>query len=396
MARTKKTRLRSWPVIRRLELKTKTVWVVDTGSVIEPRIRKKFESSEQAETYAERLRTERHNEGVAAFTLSPAEKEDARLAMDQLRALNVSLLDAAKFFRLHHRAPADSKSAREVFEEMIAYKRDQQKARPRYIRDLKARLHGFLQAFGDRKIHEIGPDEIKEWLFSDTEISELTRDNIHRNASVLFAYAQGKRGRRHPPGHVYRVDNPMSAVPKPVFQLEPPKILSVAQAKSLLRAAHESQEKHGMLPYIVLGLFAGIRAEELKGLTWADVQIARKQVTVPARIAKKRRLRNIPLGPAALSWLAPFKKAEGPISPKRSERLLAKVGMLAGISEWPTNALRHSYGSYLFALTEDAQLTSARLGQKGDEVLFTHYRALAGMPEAKAYFQLSKTRVVTK
>ena len=395
MGRIKKTRLREWPRVRRVELKTKTAWIVDTGSLITPRIRKKFEDAEAAESYAERLSLEHRHEGLSAFTLNVGQKDDARSALEILSGLNVSLREVAEFYRKHHQPIGGVRTLREVFDEMLAFKRDVQKKRPTYIADLKARLHNFLQCFGDRQIIEVTSTELHDWLYSNTAVTELTRSNVYRYVSLLFSYAQGKRDRRHPTAKTYRVDNPMHSVTRPSFELAPPKILTVEQAERLLRAAAATQEKLNMLPYVVLGLFCGVRSEELRGLTWGDVKLSKGEVTIPARIAKKRRMRNIPLPKNALTWLLPFKDATGPVTPKNSAKKVPKVATAAGFSEWPHNALRHSFGSYLFALTEDSQVTSARLGQKSDDVLFTHYRSLTGKHEAKAFFNLTRASVLS-
>ena len=60
------------------------------------------------------------------------------------------------------------------------------------------------------------------------------------------------------------------------------------------------------------------------------------------------------------------------------------------VTTWKTNAMRHSFGSYHYALHGDAMLTSRLMGHKSnDTVLFDHYRALASKEDAEAYFDLS-------
>ena len=51
--------------------------------------------------------------------------------------------------------------------------------------------------------------------------------------------------------------------------------------------------------------------------------------------------------------------------------------------------MRHSFGTYHFALYEDPLKTSVEMGHKtGDDVLFEHYRSLAKKDEAKEYFNI--------
>jgi hypothetical protein len=58
-----------------------------------------------------------------------------------------------------------------------------------------------------------------------------------------------------------------------------------------------------------------------------------------------------------------------------------------GKSTWPINGMRHSFGTYHYALHGDATKTAKELGHKeGDQVLFDHYRALATKAQGEAYF----------
>ena len=51
--------------------------------------------------------------------------------------------------------------------------------------------------------------------------------------------------------------------------------------------------------------------------------------------------------------------------------------------------MRHSFGTYHFALHGNSIKTSHEMGHKtGDDVLFDHYRSLATKADAKAFFDL--------
>ena len=188
----------------------------------------------------------------------------------------------------------------------------------------------------------------------------------------------------------YRADNPLSLIDRPEFEAEkqPPSILTVKQAEKLLNMA-AGPDGLELLPYVVLGLFCGIRTTELLQLDWRDVNFDDRRVTVGPRIAKKRRIRNVEIPGNAGLWLAPYQGRTGRIAPPNTvKRLTRKVAPKAGIEKWPTNCVRHSFGSYFFAMTEDAAKTAARLGHPGDDQLFAHYRALTTKASGKAYFDL--------
>jgi hypothetical protein len=124
-------------------------------------------------------------------------------------------------------------------------------------------------------------------------------------------------------------------------------------------------------------------------------------VTISKRIAKKRRIRNIPLERNAMAWLTMFGvKQSGPVSPpsitNRLPKLIRHAREIAAkqkpaikwFDKWPANGLRHSFASYFYAKSGNAAETCARLGQKSDDVLFQHYRSLVAKSEGKRYFEI--------
>jgi hypothetical protein len=63
-----------------------------------------------------------------------------------------------------------------------------------------------------------------------------------------------------------------------------------------------------------------------------------------------------------------------------------KLTRLADL-EWKANSMRHSFGSYHYALYGDSVATSRELGHKtGDDILFCHYRTLVSQEEAEKYW----------
>jgi len=392
-----KKRLRQWPVIREIETANKTVFEVDTGSRVKNRIRVRFDDPDQAEAEAERIRADFKRTGTSAFDLSQGERLDAMRAVKILGDLNVSLVDAADFYRIHAKPSGGDRTIREVWNELKDYKDTRQRVRPRYLEDLNLRLYGFIYSFGERDVKEVSAEEIETWLYADKTISEVTRHNIYRYISVLFSYAQGKRDKRVSTANPYRIDNPIQRVTEPTIEQKSPEILNIQQVKVLLDAAQQSNDRLGLLPYVVLALFCGIRSSELILLDWRDVNLVKGQLTIHGRIAKKRSIRNIPIPENARNWLAPYAKKSGPVSPinciARFTRVVKEAGWVTSKkgkekSTWPTNAMRHCYGSYLFAMTENAPVVSARMGHKGDDVLFAHYRALCDKSDAEAYFSI--------
>ena len=60
----------------------------------------------------------------------------------------------------------------------------------------------------------------------------------------------------------------------------------------------------------------------------------------------------------------------------------------AGITDWPDNALRHSFASYHVARFKDAKGLALEMGRTDSGMLFNHYRALVKPNEAERYWKI--------
>jgi integrase len=77
--------------------------------------------------------------------------------------------------------------------------------------------------------------------------------------------------------------------------------------------------------------------------------------------------------------------------------LFEQVREAAGITEWPENALRHSFASYHLAQFKNAAATALELGHHDSRVTFAHYRELVKPKEAERYWHIrpaTKEKVV--
>jgi hypothetical protein len=97
-----------------------------------------------------------------------------------------------------------------------------------------------------------------------------------------------------------------------------------------------------------------------------------------------------------LTWLNPHRKAGGAVSPERNIDVfsgrLRELAVKAGITPWPHNALRHSFGSYFLGRTKDENLTASEMGNS-PEVIIKHYRALVRDADVTRYWGISPGNV---
>ena len=76
-------------------------------------------------------------------------------------------------------------------------------ASKRYLKDLRSRLRRFAETFGERKLADIGPGEIANWL-RELGQAPLSRNTFHLRISALYSFGRQCR---------WVEKNPMSDVP---------------------------------------------------------------------------------------------------------------------------------------------------------------------------------------
>jgi integrase len=93
--------------------------------------------------------------------------------------------------------------------------------------------------------------------------------------------------------------------------------------------------------------------------------------------------------PNLREWLLPLRKHKGNVTPALSFReSFEQAREAAGISEWPENALRHSFASYHLAHFKNAASTALELGHHDSRVTFAHYRELVKPKDAERYWAI--------
>jgi integrase len=228
--------------------------------------------------------------------------------------------------------------------------------RPVYLKSLGYYLSRFAQGRESRPLESITTAEVETFLaqfpLAASRATWLNRIN------TLFSFAVRRS---------FIARNPCAALERITIERKAPFILSPAQARQLLALAPTV-----MRPYVVLGLFAGIRPSELLRLTWADVCLETR--TVRVNEAKTRRRRIVPLHDKAVALLADFPLRSGPVSPSNStvRRFKRRACEALGWPAWPSDLLRHTAASYLLALHGDAGKVATMLGNSSG-VLLTHY-----------------------
>ena len=326
------------------------------------RARQFFETKKAAQTFAQLKNNER----------LIGETEGAK----KLAAFGKTIADAIEFYLPHLQASNRKCTFRELVDKILSAKKSDV-ASERYLIDLRCRLGQFSENFGDRIVSEIQCHEIDEWL-RGLKVSPVTRNNSRRVLRTAFSFAVKRN---------YCVDNPVTKTAKAKEIKGPIGILRVAETARLLEAATPD-----VLPYLAIGLFAGLRRAELERLDWSEIDFESGLIEVTAQNSKTAQRRLVTMQPNLREWLLPLRKHKGNVTPSNCFReSFEQAREAAGIAKWPDNALRHSFASYHLAHFKNAASTALELGHHDSRITFAHYRELVKPKDAEKYWNLKPT-----
>lgn len=228
--------------------------------------------------------------------------------------------------------------------------------RPVYLKSLTYYLNRFALGREQSPLESIGTRDVEGFL-AQFPLAASRATWLNR-ISTLFSFAVRRD---------FIAKNPCDRLERISVDRRAPFILSPGQSQTLLAVTPSV-----MRAYVILGMFAGIRPDELLKLQWADVDLETKTVTV--NDAKTRRRRIVALHEKAVALLAACPLKAGPVSPcygaVRKFKRTARAAL--GLERWPADLLRHTAASYLLALHGDAGKVATMLGNSSS-VLLSHY-----------------------
>jgi integrase len=314
-------------------------------------------------------------------------------ALDLAQSTGLPLLDALKFAADRLRPAGGVKTLSELATEMTEIKRSwhaRGDLRDASIRDFEDRAGRIGKDIGSFPLPDLTKQILYDWLHG-LDLAPRTKKNYRMVLAELLSYAKQKR---------YLASNPLEEFTRQdIKEIEgsggplcQPAILTPTEAEKLLATAFKHPD-WDLGAAVVLGLFGGIRTEEIKRLSWEAVRLNEEHpfVVIGPEIAKKRRIRNVPLPPCAIAWLERWPRGDKVTRSSHAndyQKRFKKLCTEAKI-DWDANAMRHSFGSYHYAAHGNSVETASILGHKTDDtVLFSHYRALTTKEQGFAYFSL--------
>ena len=383
----------AWPRVSKKAGK----WLVDTGdSRVSVRIRKKFSIEKEARAFADSFRRP-----AAPTALTPTQHAETALSLQLLKDAGfagTSIVTCVRYWLRFREVAGVAPTVEDVYKLMVGERTG------RYREQLEWTLAPFLAEFGKLKPGEIMPDALYEYLYRRRDIAETTRQNHYRAVQTLLSYCRD---------HNWLGDQwPLQKRHIPKVSRYNPKILTVRQARALKAASPPE-----MVPFMALALFCGIRTQELCRMKFSDIAYNNHDkcfmALVSAEVGKGNRSRNIPIPANAELWIGTYDRHPARKRGRKNNRrrnyqnrgrrdyimpgleggVYARVRVIARKAGVPMsqNIMRHSFASYYYEVTRDAEQTRYRMGHETESMLFTHYRQLivrAGEVDPFEYFKI--------
>ncbi len=305
---------------------------------------------------------------VASFwaALSSQEQLDLVGAYRIAQQRSICLLEAALSF--NSAAKHNAITLPEAAQVYLA-KKTSESLRQLSLQQIRWKLGLLTQAFGNKTPNTLTPTHLEHW-FAQRKWTRSTIDGVIAKIGPFFTWCV-REG--------YCESNPCKAVKRPQSDDSPPAIFTPSEAKKLLQAALRYDRR--LIPYLAIGLFAGIRPLEIQRLSRAD--ISDRYIEIKAAKAKTRKRRLVSISPNLKQWLA--LGGDLPLTNKRKR--LARVVQIAGLN-WQPDIMRHSFASYHLAMHTSADKTALELGHRDSKMLFAHYRELVTQEAAESYWSI--------
>jgi integrase len=259
----------------------------------------------------------------------------------------------------------------------------------------KVRMHEldfYLDKFADSmqcEVSALTPDIISQYL-SGLNVSDRTKANCR---AVLAYFGRWLVLR----GYLERGTNLLENVQKYSKRNGKIHIFTPAEISRLIEKSSDE-----LLPYLVIGAFAGLRGAEILRLDWSEVDLQDGFIEVKAENAKTDVRRLVPIKPNLAAWLRPLQEKSGPVCSLKSIsnyflRLVAAVNKVLpeGVDPmvWKKNALRHSCISYRIAECADVARVADESGNS-PAIIRTNYLRRVKPARAAEWFGITPVNAV--
>jgi integrase len=247
--------------------------------------------------------------------------------------------------------------------------------RPSSAKQTRINLNQLSEEFGDRDCRSINPSDLEQW-FGKRNWKRSTVDGVLAKIGPFFTWCVRE---------AIILENPCTKVVKPLnFDHGSPVIFTVEDTARLLQVAQSIDPP--IAKYLAIGLFAGIRPNEIIRLDNSDIN--ERYIEVKGTSAKTRKRRIVSVLQNLKNWL---RIAES--LPKKNLRRRREIVIEQANVDWAHDVMRHTYASYHLAYHQSADKTALEMGHRDTQMLFRHYRSVVTKDEAAKFWKIEPSRL---
>lgn len=321
------------------------------------------------------LRSLKHLESVGV----PIETATAEYAEVKKLLGGVSVTRAVEYYLQHHPAHIEPKLVSDLIQECLSAKEHDGLSEV-YLTGLRLYFNKFAAAF-PCNINDISGNEMDNWVRS-LPIGPRSRNNYRKSIQILFRFAKSRK-------YLPKDNDEVDGIGRARQTSEKIEIFTPEELALIL-----SQAPKGLVPFLVLGAFAGIRHAEIRRLVWEDVKFGDGIIEIRPEKAKTASRRTIPILNNLKEWLSPYCRDKGLVhvgpSPVVSLNVLSEQIRQSSDQKdfkWKRNGLRHSFISYRVSEIQNVAQVALEAGNS-PQIIFRNYRELVTPTAAKAWFEI--------
>ena len=390
----KKHKIKDVGVIRFIERSSN--WELDAGLKFggNKKYRRWFKTLDEAKVHAQKLLIRLKNDGLNGFKLSSAEQLDATNAYEIISGLNVNLVQVAQYYKESQTLRGASMSMADLMQDRLNFL-SHEKARgeglsERSISDYSSKYKILSKDIGDIILTEFC--HIEHWEPLSRKLGNSSR-RYENHLRILFNYAVGRD---------YIKSSPMKGKLSPLPKLPKPKILTETQWRSLFITAIETEEKYGLLAYVLLTVVMGLRPEsEVRNISWEEINLNDRSVFIGDDQTGKNQLgRTLEIPEFAIELFLRCKRRQGAIIPsvsmfnKNWEKLRISAGFITKDdlgnttqNDWTHDVARHTAATMHYGFYKSKERVSAFLGHTNHATMryyINHAKSIG--EEAKRFY----------
>jgi len=385
-----------------------------------PRSRETFTKKSEATARADEIASAIANSQADVLTLTSADRDNYRLAVQALRPwgipLNVAIAEyvsalervgkhslgaAVQFFVRGHVERKECPTTDKVLERLLIELRDDRRDEGKYIepldRDLEAfaKVHLDLPAVTEENVRDYlnGLRTSRAWRQKDgtikpagSPVSARRRDNVRESIVRLMRFAKKKEWLD--PQRITVAE----LIPK---QSEGGEVTTYSPGQISTILHYFATQDPVWLPWAAIACFGGLRTSEIFRLEWMAFRWREKTIAVRRAVARKVRVaRQVPILDPLDEWLRLCAEESGFVIPRKWKDLesaqtdaLARMRKALKWEGWDNNALRHSFGSNRLAIVKNIAQVALEMGNSPAKVR-EDYNDPKSEIEAKQYFEV--------